>query len=249
MITNILAPDSGEIIFDGEKLNRELVAQMGYMPEERGLYKKMKIWEQLVYLAQLKGLSMKEAKENVYRWMERLDIKDWWSKKIDELSKGMSQKIQFISTVVHHPKLIILDEPFSGLDPVNSEVIKNEIMHLRDNGATIIFSTHRMEQVEEICEEIVLYNSGKVILKGAVKDIKQQFKHNLFLIKYEGVEPALNENFPVEARRDHELVVRINKGTPNDLLRSLVNQNINLTAYNEILPSLNEIFISQVTGK
>lgn len=247
MITNILAPDSGEIIFNGEKLNRELVSQMGYMPEERGLYKKMKIWEQLVYLAQLKGLSMKEAKDKVFRWMDRLNIKDWWNKKIDELSKGMSQKIQFISTVVHDPKLIILDEPFSGLDPVNSEIIKNEIMRLRDEGATIIFSTHRMEQVEEICEEIVLYNLGKVILNGAVKDIKQQFKHNQFLIKYEGQEPLMNENFPVEARRDHELVVRINSGTPNDLLRSLLNQNTNLIGYNEILPSLNEIFISQVT--
>lgn len=247
MITNILAPDSGEIIFNGIKLNRELVSQMGYMPEERGLYKKMKIWEQLVYLAQLKGLSMKEAKDKVFRWMDRLNIKDWWNKKIDELSKGMSQKIQFISTVVHDPKLIILDEPFSGLDPVNSEIIKNEIMRLRDEGATIIFSTHRMEQVEEICEEIVLYNLGKVILNGAVKDIKQQFKHNQFLIKYEGQEPLMNENFPVEARRDHELVVRINSGTPNDLLRSLLNQNTNLIGYNEILPSLNEIFISQVT--
>ncbi len=247
MITNILVPDSGEIIFNGERLNSDLVSQMGYMPEERGLYKKMKIWEQLVYLAQLKGLPMKDAKDKVFKWMDRLNIKDWWNKKIDELSKGMSQKIQFISTVVHDPKLIILDEPFSGLDPVNSEVIKNEIMRLRDEGATIIFSTHRMEQVEEICEDIVLYNSGKVILNGAVKDIKQQFKQNQFLIKYEGAEPTLNENFPIEVRRDHELVIRINSGTPNDLLRSLLNQNTNLVGYNEILPSLNEIFISQVT--
>lgn len=247
MITNIIAPDGGEIIFNGEKLSRELVSQMGYMPEERGLYKRMKIWEQLVYLAQLKGLSSKEAKDKVYKWMDRLNIKDWWGKKIDELSKGMSQKIQFISTVVHEPKLIILDEPFSGLDPVNSETIKNEITRLRDEGATIIFSTHRMEQVEEICEEIVLYNSGKVILNGKVKDIKQQFKQNRFLIKYDGTEPVLNENFPVVSRHDHELEVSISNGTPNDLLRSLVNQNTNLTAYSEILPSLNEIFISQVT--
>lgn len=247
MITNIIAPDSGEIIFNGERLNRDLVSQMGYMPEERGLYKRMKIWEQLVYLARLKGLSSNESKDKVYKWMDRLNIKDWWSKKIDELSKGMSQKIQFISTVVHEPKLIILDEPFSGLDPVNSETIKNEIIRLRDEGATIIFSTHRMEQVEEICEEIVLYNSGKVILNGKVKDIKQQFKQNRFLIKYDGTEPVLNENFPVVSRHDHELVVSIGNGTPNDLLRSLVNQNTNLTAYNEILPSLNEIFISQVT--
>ena len=250
IITNILAPDIGEVVFDQQQLQRDQISKMGYMPEERGLYKKMKIWEQLVYLAQLKGLSSKDAKDKVYKWMDRLNIKDWWGKKIDELSKGMSQKVQFISTVVHEPRLIILDEPFSGLDPVNSEVIKNEILRLRDEGATIIFSTHRMEQVEEICEEIVLYNFGKVILSGKVNEIKQRFKQNQFSIKYEGTEPTLSEQFPVVSKQDHEMIVKISNGsTPNDLLRTLVNQNTSVTAYREILPSLNEIFINQVTNR
>jgi ABC-2 type transport system ATP-binding protein len=156
IITTILAADSGKVLFNDQELREDHSEQMGYMPEERGLYKKMKVWEQLVYLAQLKGMSGRDAKRKVFEWLEKFNIKDWWNKKVEELSKGMSQKVQFIATVVHQPKLVILDEPFSGLDPINSNLIKDEIEELRKNGATIIFSTHRMEQVEEICENIVL---------------------------------------------------------------------------------------------
>ncbi len=249
MITSIIMPDSGQVLFGNELLKRNHTAQMGYMPEERGLYKKMKVWEQLVYLAQLKGLSAKDAKKKVFEWMDRLNIKDWWNKKVEELSKGMGQKIQFVSTVVHEPKLIILDEPFSGLDPVNADLIKNEIMRLRDEGATIIFSTHRMEQVEEICESIVLYNKGKVILDGKVDEVRRRFRQHNFSVKYEGAAPTMNDfRFKVQSTNDHEMIVKIaDDAQPKDLLRTLINQDCNVISFNEILPSLNEIFIQQVT--
>ncbi|GDX52661.1 ABC transporter ATP-binding protein [Bacteroidota bacterium] len=249
MITSIIMPDSGQVLFGNELLKRNHTALMGYMPEERGLYKKMKVWEQLVYLAQLKGLSAKDAKKKVFEWMDRLNIKDWWNKKVEELSKGMGQKIQFVSTVVHEPKLIILDEPFSGLDPVNADLIKNEIMRLRDEGATIIFSTHRMEQVEEICESIVLYNKGKVILDGKVDEVRRRFRQHNFSVKYEGVTPTMSDfRFKVQSTNDHEMIVKIaDDAQPKDLLRTLINQDCNVISFNEILPSLNEIFIQQVT--
>lgn len=249
IITNILAADSGTILFNGERLRDSHAEEMGYMPEERGLYKKMKVWEQLVYLAQLKGMSGKEAKQKVFEWMEKFNIRDWWNKKVEELSKGMSQKVQFIATVVHNPKLIILDEPFSGLDPINSNLIKDEIEELRKKGATIIFSTHRMEQVEEICESIVLINKGKIILNGNVTDIRQQFKKNEFGIHYTGNVPQLPAQFPVVRETDHELVVKIeDRFSSTDLMRELVNQQVQVTSFNELLPSLNEIFIEQVEG-
>src|SRR5678816_4020285 len=183
MITGILYPDSGDIIFDGKKFDplRD-IERIGYMPEERGLYKKMKIGEQALYLAQLKGLSHSEATKLIRQWFEKLEMQSWWNKKVEDLSKGMSQKLQFVTTVVHNPKLIILDEPFSGLDPVNSNIIKDEIYKLSQKGCTIIFSTHRMEQVEEICDHIVLINKGRKILDGSVKKVKQDFKENLFSI-------------------------------------------------------------------
>jgi len=248
IITNILAADSGEVIFDNKALSRDHIISMGYMPEERGMYKKMKVYEQLVYLAKLKGLSGADARKRVSYWLEKLDIKTWWNKRIDELSKGMQQKIQFIATVVHEPKLIILDEPFSGLDPVNSELIKNEIEELRKNGATIIFSTHRMEQVEEICEEIVLVNKGRIVLNGKVKDVKNRFKKNVFSIRYTGAAPSLNEaDFSPEHKNGEETFIKLNNGkTPNDLLRTLLEQNVTIKGFNEVLPSLNEIFIQQV---
>src|SRR5688572_4618065 len=181
MITGIFYPDSGDILFEGKHFNAlKDVERIGYMPEERGLYKKMKIGEQALYLAQLKGLSHSEATKLIRQWFERLEMQSWWNKKVEDLSKGMSQKLQFVTTVVHNPKLIILDEPFSGLDPVNSNVIKDEIFNLAKNGATIIFSTHRMEQVEEICDHIILVNKGKKILDGTVKQVRQNFKENLF---------------------------------------------------------------------
>src|SRR6478672_13455311 len=181
MITGIFFPDEGSINFNGRPFNpQQDIQQIGYMPEERGLYKKMRIGEQAVYLAQLKGLSRKEAMERVKKWFIRFEMQSWWNKKVEDLSKGMGQKLQFVTTVLHEPSLIILDEPFSGLDPVNSNLIKEEIFNLAKNGSTIIFSTHRMEQVEEICDQIVLVNKGKKLLDGAVEDIKQQFKENLF---------------------------------------------------------------------
>jgi ABC-2 type transport system ATP-binding protein len=249
IITGITAADSGEVVFNGRPFQEHHVEEIGYMPEERGLYKKMKVWEQLVYLAQLKGLKAKDAKDKVYAWMEKMEIKDWWNKKIEELSKGMSQKIQFISTVVHEPKLIILDEPFSGLDPVNSIVIQNEIEELRKKGATILFSTHRMEQVEEICENIALINKGSIILNGSVKDIKQQFKQNLFAIECKDATPVLRDDyFETVIKNDNKLHIRLKHGTTSkDLLKTLVEQDVDLLSYQEVLPTLNEIFIKQVT--
>jgi ABC-2 type transport system ATP-binding protein len=251
IITTILAADSGTVYFNGEPLNHSHSEQMGYMPEERGLYKKMKVWEQLVYLAQLKGMNGHDAKRAVFEWLEKFNIKDWWNKKVEELSKGMSQKVQFIATVVHNPKLIILDEPFSGLDPINSNIIRDEIEALRVKGATIIFSTHRMEQVEEICESIVLINKGKIILNGDVRGIRQQYKKNEFSIHYTGSRPNLTPNqFPLVRETDHELVVKIEDHfSSTDLMRELVNQQVQVTSFNELLPSLNEIFITQVEAQ
>src|SRR5688572_27660264 len=186
MITGIFYPDSGDILFEGKPFNAMRdIERIGYMPEERGLYKKMKIGEQALYLAQLKGLNKTEATRMIKEWFEKLEMESWWNKKVEDLSKGMSQKLQFVITVLHNPSLIILDEPFSGLDPVNSNLIKDEIFNLAHKGATVIFSTHRMEQVEEICDHIVLVNKGRKILDGTVKNVKQQFKHNLFHIGFE----------------------------------------------------------------
>src|ERR1700741_4042855 len=195
MITGIFYPDSGSISFEGKKFDPVTDARhIGYMPEERGLYRKMKICEHALYLAQLKGMSRHEAMEKVKRWFEKFEMQSWWNKRVEDLSKGMSQKLQFVTTVLHEPKLIILDEPFSGLDPVNTNLIKDEIYNLAQKGATIIFSTHRMEQVEEICDHIVLVNKGKKILDGTVQRIKQDFKENLFSVGTEQM-PMLNGNY------------------------------------------------------
>lgn len=248
IITGILRADSGKISFDNSALNITHSSQMGYMPEERGLYKKMKVWEQLVYLAQLKGMEKKAAKKKIFEWLEKFEMKDWWNKKIEELSKGMQQKVQFVSTVVHEPKLIILDEPFSGLDPINSNLIKDEIEELRVKGSTIIFSTHRMEQVEEICENIALVNKGHIILRGAVGEVKQRFKKNLFRIDSEARLPVAGlSGFEISEQTETSATVRLTAAQkPNDLLRAAVSDSTQVTAFNEILPSLNEIFIQQV---
>src|SRR6266516_4376104 len=199
MITGIFYPDSGHIIFDGKKFNPvKDIMKIGYMPEERGLYKKMKIGEQALYLAQLKGLSRQDALKKIKEWFVKFEMQSWWNKKVEDLSKGMSQKLQFVTTVLHEPKLIILDEPFSGLDPVNSNLIKEEIFNLAKNGTTVIFSTHRMEQVEEICDHIVLVNKGKKILDGTVKQVKQDFKENLFSVGAEQMPASLNGSAPFE---------------------------------------------------
>jgi ABC-2 type transport system ATP-binding protein len=252
MITGIFYPDSGDIFFEGKPFDPiKDLAKIGYMPEERGLYKKMKIGEQALYLAQLRGLSKNEAMTGIKKWFEKLEMQSWWNKKVEDLSKGMSQKLQFVTTVLHQPKLIILDEPFSGLDPVNSNIIKDEIYNLSREGATIIFSTHRMEQVEEICDHIVLVNKGKKILDGTVKNVKQEFKQHLFRIGFEAeqdtpVSPAFEV---VISNQDHSFTVKINEGfSPNDVLHYFLQQGVNIIAFNEILPSINNIFIQLVEG-
>jgi ABC-2 type transport system ATP-binding protein len=250
MITTITRPDSGEIFFNGEKLNSRHPEQIGYMPEERGLYKKMKVGEQMLYLAQLKGLSRAQAEHEIRYWFTRLDIISWWDKKVDELSKGMQQKAQFVSTVLHKPKLLILDEPFSGLDPVNANLLKDEIYELHKQGTSIIFSTHRMEQVEEICDQIVLINKGENILQGGVKDIKQRFKENLFRVDFNGELPSdLIQNLHIVEQAPQYFTTKIaSSQNSNALLRHLLDANVSVTAFNEILPSINEIFIQQVSG-
>lgn len=251
MITGIFYPDSGEILFDGKKFDPlNDVAKIGYMPEERGLYKKMKIGEQTLYLAQLKGLNRKDATKKVKEWFIKFGMESWWNKKVEDLSKGMSQKLQFVTTVLHNPKLIILDEPFSGLDPVNSNLIKDEIFNLAKNGSTIIFSTHRMEQVEEICNQIVLVNKGQKILDGEIKNLKQQFKENLYSIGASAI-PETNGSAPFEVSNtmNDETVIKISDGkSTNDVLQYLLQQGVVIHSFNEILPSLNDIFIKVVEG-
>ena len=254
IITTITGADQGAVYLDGQKLDSNSPSQIGYMPEERGLYKKMKVGEHLMYLAQLKGLSKKKAKSQLDHWFSKFGITDWWDKKVEELSKGMQQKIQFIATVIHEPKLLILDEPFSGLDPINANLIKDEIDEMHRNGTSIIFSTHRMEQVEEVCEHIVLINNGKKILEGEVSAIKDQFKDNLFKINYTGMLPsdisnveAADDSYKIVNQKEGEITVQV--ATPeasNTLLNHLMKSGVHIQSFNEILPTLNEIFIKQV---
>ena len=249
MITGIFYPDSGTITLDGKHFDPLLdIREIGYMPEERGLYKKMKIGEQALYLAQLRGLSKADAMVKIKYWFEKFEMQSWWNKNVEDLSKGMSQKLQFVITVLHEPKLIILDEPFSGLDPLNANLIKDEIYALAKKGATIIFSTHRMEQVEEICDHIVLVNLGKKILDGTVSDIKQQFKEYIFAI--ETSQPSLikdNALFSMIDKADknpNNVLIKLSHAVAsNEVLKYLIEQNIPIISYNEVLPSLNDIFI------
>jgi ABC-2 type transport system ATP-binding protein len=254
IITTITRADSGTVLLDGEPLNSNHPSQIGYMPEERGLYKKMKVGEHLLYLARLKGMSKSEAKQKINHWLEKFEITDWWNKRVEELSKGMQQKIQFIATVVHEPKLLILDEPFSGLDPINTNLIKDEIAALNKKGISIIFSTHRMEQVEQVCEKMVLINKGQNVLQGNVFDVKQQFKEHLFQIDYEGALPesleaenASNVNYNIIKNEHKQLTIKVeNDEASNQLLGYLMNKGVYIRGFKEILPSLNEIFIKQV---
>lgn len=251
IITTITAADRGIVLINGKSLNNLHPNEIGYMPEERGLYKKMKVGEQLLYLAQLKGLSHSAAKTKLVHWMKKFEIQDWWNKQIGDLSKGMGQKVQFIATVVHDPSLIILDEPFTGLDPVNANLIKDEIYELKEKGATILFSTHRMEQVEQICEDIVLINKGKVILNGNVNQIKNDFKEFKFSLKFGGQLPdsihGLNLDH-VSHTSQNEIVFKVTDyQQSNQILQSLINSGVSIKGFNEILPSLNEIFIQKVT--
>ncbi len=251
MITGIFYPDEGNITFNGRKFDPiDDIRYIGYMPEERGLYKKMKIGEQALYLAQLKGMSKSEAMHKIKEWFVRFEMESWWNKKVEDLSKGMSQKLQFVITVLHEPKLIILDEPFSGLDPVNANLIKEEIFNLAQKGSTVIFSTHRMEQVEEICDHIVLVNKGKKILDGTVTEIKNQFKENIFQLGAQtNAHNLMTYIFEVIKHQPEKLLIKLqHESTTNDVLKFFIDQKIAINSFNEVLPSLNDIFIKLVEG-
>ena len=249
MITGIFYPDSGEILLNEKKFDPiNDIVKIGYMPEERGLYKKMKIGEQAIYLARLKGMSKTDAMKNIKYWFEKLEMESWWNKKVEDLSKGMSQKLQFVTTVLHQPQLIILDEPFSGLDPVNANLIKEEIFNLANNGTTIIFSTHRMEQVEEICDHIILVNKGKKIIDGTVEQIKQDFKEDIYTLNGELPNEEISSSlFKVIQQSPKQLLLKLqNDASTNDLLKYFIDKQIKMTSFNEVLPSLNDIFIKLV---
>ncbi len=251
IINQITAPDEGEILLNGEKLNPSHISKIGYLPEERGLYKKMEIGDQMLYLARLKGLSKQEATKRIRYWFEKMEIQSWWNKKVEDLSKGMQQKVQFIATVVHDPELIILDEPFSGFDPVNAQMITNEILELNSKGATIIFSTHRMESVEQLCDSIALIHKSKKILDGRVKDIKNLYRNNIYRIAFSGeLSSADNPMFTTLDQNDNDgishLTIRINeKYSANDVLKFLIQQ-VQVTELLEVVPSMNDIFIQNV---
>lgn len=251
MITGIFYPDEGEILFHGKPFNAlRDISKIGYMPEERGLYKKMQVGEQLVYLGQLKEMSSAKARERARFWIQKFDLHQWWNKKVGDLSKGMQQKVQFISTIIHEPELLILDEPFSGLDPLNSNLIKQEIFDMARKGTTIVFSTHRMEQVEEICRHLVLVNQGVKILDGEIGHIKNTFKKHEFRIRVEPDPSELdleNPVFLIESRKDATLVIKLKEGhTNNEALSYLMEKGYLIHAFEEILPSINEVFITQV---
>ena len=248
IITSITRADSGNIYFNGEPLNGSHSERIGYLPEERGLYRKMKVGEHLMYLAQLKGLAQADARKKLIAMLERFQIVDWWNKKVEELSKGMQQKVQFIATIVHEPELIILDEPFSGLDPINTNLIKDVIMELNNNGTTVIFSTHRMEQVEQLCEKIVLLNKGKNVLEGDVSKIKDDFKEGVYEIEFEGNMPSdLSQRFEIFEDSDHAVNLKAGKDmSPNQLIRELLGRGIEIHGFREVKPSLSEIFIKTV---
>lgn len=250
IINQITGPDSGEILLDGKPLNPSDISRIGYLPEERGLYPKMKVGEQVLYLARLKNLDKAHAKKALKEWFERFEIGEWWNKNVEELSKGMQQKVQFVATVIHNPDLLIFDEPFTGFDPINTNLIKSEIQRLRDEGATIIFSTHRMESVEEICDKITLINKSKKILEGPIRDVKNTYKSNIFNIAIEGAFSGTllgSQKLLEQKESDGETHFRFQfeENNSNALLQQLT-QNNRLISYQEEIPSLNDIFIQKV---
>ncbi|REE05970.1 ABC transporter ATP-binding protein [Marinoscillum furvescens] len=252
IITRIIEQDQGRVMLNGEEITPEMVRLIGYLPEERGLYKKMKVGEQLLYLARLKGLSRPDAVAKIKSWLKRLELTPWHNKAIEDLSKGMAQKVQFIATVLHEPELIILDEPFSGFDPVNANLIKDEILQLRDNGATVIFSTHRMESVEELCDHIALINQSEKILDGKKVDIKQAHKNGTFIVEHEGQLTAgadyeLLTSAPGEVGYTRSVIKDKTDGGPNNLLRVLMGE-VEIHSFIEKVPTINEIFIQKVKG-
>jgi ABC-2 type transport system ATP-binding protein len=236
IINRITVPASGEVLFKGAPITQRDVEKIGYMPEERGLYRKMKVGEQAVYLAQLKGMSARDAQRELKQWFVRFGIQDWWDKKVEELSKGMAQKLQFITTVVHKPSLMILDEPFSGFDPVNAELIRNEILRLKDEGATIILSTHNMESVEELCDNIALINAAQVVLSGGVEDIRRKYGNNRVEVTYTDVDGTHTDILPAEAGG-------------NAVLSELMGKGAVINSFRELMPRMNDIFIKLVTGE
>lgn len=256
IITHITAPDSGCVVFNGHQLTQADIDKIGYLPEERGLYKKMRVGQQAMFFARLKGLSAADARRRLKEWFERLEIESWWDHKVDELSKGMAQKVQFIVTVLHEPKLLIFDEPFSGFDPINAQVLKNEILRLRDNGATVIFSTHNMESVEALCDHITLINQGHNILSGAVAEIRQANGQGRYALSYSGDEGELlqalgsriESHEPIQVAPDGTLTTAIKAKTDvssREIIK-VANDAVNLVGFSRALPSMNEIFINTV---
>jgi len=254
IINQITAPDSGEIYFMGRKARSTDIEQIGYLPEERGLYKKMKVGEQALYLAQLKGMSRHDALKNLKKWFEKFGIQAWWSKKVEELSKGMAQKVQFITTVIHEPKLLIFDEPFSGFDPINANLLKNEILNLKEQGATIIFSTHNMESVEAICDHIALINKSKKILDGNIFDIKEQYKQGVYEIEtpeLQDIKPLFEENsfnlMEQEVRGNRQRIkFRKADGESNRQVLDKLTAKLEISSFREVRPSMNDVFIQVV---
>ena len=259
VINRITLPDTGTVIFNGHPITDDDIHHIGYLPEERGLYKKMKVGQQAIFFARLKGLSRREAVERLKKWFVRFGIEDWWDKKVEDLSKGMAQKVQFITTVVHEPRLLIFDEPFSGFDPINANLLKREIMRLRDNGATVIFSTHNMSSVEEICNHITLINKSHNILSGSVDEVRRRFGENIFEVTYDG-DTALLESVAapmaellgtteVSDTPYHTTRLKLNPTTSVRNIVAAVNDAVNLRSFNEVIPSMNDIFIRAVEGK
>ena len=249
IINQITAPDSGIVLFEGKKLNKEHIKKIGYLPEERGLYKKMKVGEQALYLAQLKGMPYGEAVKKLKIWFEKLNITSWWNKKVEELSKGMAQKIQFVVTVIHQPRLLIFDEPFSGFDPINASIIRDEIIKLRNDGTTIIFSTHRMESVEEICDHIALINNSKTILEGPIAKIKDDFKDDTYELIIDSNSLINSEKFDIISSDQNKFKIKINFKDKNREFLSLINKNHNIISFKKNLASIEDIFIKSVSDE
>ena len=249
IINQITAPDSGIVFFEGKQLNKEHIKKIGYLPEERGLYKKMKVGEQALYLAQLKGMPYVEAVKKLRMWFEKLNITSWWNKKVEELSKGMAQKIQFVVTVIHQPRLLIFDEPFSGFDPINASIIRDEIIKLRNDGTTIIFSTHRMESVEEICDHIALINNSKTILEGPIAKIKDEFKDDTYELIIDSNKIIDSKQFDVISSDQNKFKIKINSIDENREFLSLINKNHNIISFKKNIASIEDIFIKSVNDE
>ena len=248
IINQITAPDSGSLVFDGVPLTKHHISDIGYLPEERGLYKKMKVGEQAIYLAQLKGMSYAEALEKLKFWFEKLDILSWWNKTVEELSKGMAQKIQFVVTVIHEPKLLIFDEPFSGFDPINAAIIRKEILELREKGTTIIFSTHRMESVEEICDHIALINKYQTILEGPIEQIKEQFTNNSYEVITIDRKLTENKYYSISSTKDSTFSILLKEEkTQKEALQSILKE-VEIVSFKKEVPSMEDIFIKAVNN-